>query len=158
MARLLTFAAGGQELALRVTCLRKVIHLPSTTSLPNGPKFLQGFLNFAGEHVPIVRLATLLKLPESSDSLYTPVVLLKEIPLALLLFELKVLLTVNLESLSPIPPDHVLNNVLEGSFLHQDRKVHLLDPGRLLLEEEKLRLTHLRLDYEDRLARLDATA
>lgn len=155
LAAALIFEAGGERWALAVATVRQVLHLPRLARPPAGPGFLAGYLDLRGEPIPVLRLTALLGLENRPDELYTPVIVLKSGPLGLLVQSLVEVAVLEPSCLKPLGPGRVLNDSVSAEATVSDRAVHVLDPGRLLLEEEKRRLEELEIRYRERLSRLE---
>ncbi len=157
ISRVLTFKTGDILWALTLDQLQEIIHLPRLTNPPVESQFIAGFLELTGEQIPVIRLAALLSLSQTPDSLYTPILILKGISMALLVDEVGELLDVTPGSFRRMPREHVLNDFVEAEFSHQESAIYLVDPHKVLLQEEKLRLRELQAARSRRLTRLGPT-
>lgn len=154
---LLIFRLGGEECAFPVKSVREVVPMVQLVRPPGLPALLEGFLNLRGEAVPVVRLRRLFGLPEGALGLYTPVVILKEGPLALLVDEVSGVLSASEEAGLPVQEGNTFNDCVEAEVVLNGRTVHLLSTDRLLLEQERRRIAELQVEAQRRLRELEAS-
>lgn len=106
---------------------------------PGQPSVLEGFLNLRGAAVPVIRLHRLFDLPPAAPGLYTPLVVLRGATHAVALLVDKVIevTPVDKSALLPVDESHTFNGCAEQRAEIGGRTVHVLSPGRLLLEKER---------------------
>ncbi len=153
----MVFTLAGQPCAIPLESVREVVPMAQLARPPGLPALLEGFLNLRGEAVPVVRLRRLFGLPEASPGLYTPVVILKEGPLALLVDEVSGILSAPEEARLPVQEGHAFNDCVEAEVVLDGRTVHLLSKDRLLLEQERRRIAELQVTAQRRLSELEAS-
>ncbi len=113
-------------------------------------------MDVAGEQVAVINFAELVDLPRIPINLYTPLILLKDVSLALLVAQLGNLIRPAVDSMLTVEPDMVVNNFVQAVFSKDGMKVQLLDCDRLLLTEERRRIEDLQRQHQKRLGRLKA--
>ena len=156
---LLFFQLGGQLCALPADAVAEVVPLPALSRPPGLPDLLEGLLNLGGQTVPVVRLDRLLGLPPLTPGLYTPLLILRPGPLALLVETVRGLVSVPAAEVRPGPAGHSCNDCLEGELtlagVPSAPPVALLCPERLLLAQERRCLEQVRAAEQVRLRRLE---
>lgn len=155
---------GTRRCALPRAVVREILPLPRLWRPPGLPRPLAGFMNLGGHALPVLDLVRLFGLEAEGAggeaALYRHVVLTSA-PAEGERFGLlvdRVLDLVNIPSaqLRPIPPESTLNDCAVAEIETPEGFVHLLDPGRLLLEGERARLAALRQGAQARLAEWEA--
>lgn len=154
----LVFGSGGQAWALPLNFAREIIHVSHLLRPPGAPSFFAGFLNVSGQQIAVLRLAALLSLPERRDHLYTPILLLKDLPWALLLEEMLGMEVVATNAMDECPSSQTLNGFVSTMFEAQGKAVYVLDLKKLLVKEEEERLRELSEQFEQRLLRCQGSA
>lgn len=156
---LVVFTLAGLRCALRHADVRELLPLPRLWRAPTLPAPVAGFLNLAGEAVPVLDLVRLFGLPEGEDDpaagLYRHLILLRAAPgqthIALLVTRVLDLVPFAPERLRPVADGATLNGCVEAEFELAGAFVHLIAVDRLLLEEERQALLGLRAAAEARL-------
>ncbi len=72
---LLTFEIAGQDYALPVTDVVRIIEMVTLTHLPNAPDAIQGIINLQGKAIPVMDLRRRFGLPPQDYGLHTPIIL-----------------------------------------------------------------------------------
>lgn len=164
MARLATLLLdiAGTTCALPRAEIREILPLPRLHAPPTAGGPLAGFLNLAGEPVPVIDLAALFELRPaggedraSLDDPYRHVLLARQGGIAFLVDRALDLVQVESESLRPVESARSLNGCVVGEFARGDRLVHLLSLDRILTLEERSRLDALTRQATARLARFE---
>lgn len=157
---LVVFDVGGRNCAVPAACVREVVHYAELACPPGMPKLLEGFLNYAGEVLPVVRLDRLFDLGGKAPGLYSPMLVLRAPygPLALLVDSVRAVTAVARDALLPAEGSAAFNGCLEAELTLRDETVHVLAPERILLEQERRRMDELRGMVERRLAELGCPA
>lgn len=157
MARLATLLLdiAGTTCALPRAEIHEILPLPRLHAPPASGGPLAGFLDLAGEPVPVIDLATLFGLRDSGggDDPYRHVVLARQGRLAFLVDRALDLVQIEEADLQPVDPAHSLNGCVTGAFAEGGRLVHLLSLDRILTLEERSRLDALTRQAKVRLAR-----
>ena len=156
MARLATLLLdiAGTTCALPRGEIREILPLPRLHAPPAAGGPLAGFLNLAGEPVPVVDLAALFALREAgSEDPYRHLILAREGGIALLVDRALDLVQVEEDALRPVEAARSLNGCVVGEFARGERLVHLLSLDRILTLEERVRLEALTRQAKTRLAR-----
>ncbi|MBL6455721.1 chemotaxis protein CheW [Belnapia sp. T6] len=152
---LVVFTLAGLRCAIRHADVRELLPLPRLWRAPTQPAPVAGFLNLAGEAVPVLDLARLFGLPDGEDDpgagLYRHLILLRATPVALLVTRVQDLVSFAPERLRPVADKATLNGCVEAEFELAGGFVHLIAVDRLLLEEERQALLGLRAAAEARL-------
>lgn len=155
---LVVFDVAGRRCALPAGAVREVVHYAELSRAPGMPAILDGFLNYGGTVLPVVRVARLFGFNEIEPGLYAPIVVLRGTELALLVDEVLGVVSVDGEAILPLDGDSVFNACLAGQIELEDGAVHVLVPERLVLEQERRRLDELGAMMAERLAAVDEAA
>lgn len=157
---LLAFSVANVRWGLDAAHVQEVIPAVRLVTPPEMPPLMQGFIAIDGTLVPVIQLEKLLhpearSQPTPSLKLTDRLVIarLKKTPIAWVAGNDVELLPYRTREMMPVPEDHVLNNCA-ASILPHAPPVVVLDPDRLLLEGEQLRLEQLRQREADRQALL----
>lgn len=134
----------GTECALPRRAVREVLPLPRLWRPPGAPAALAGFLNLAGNAVPVLDLAVLFDLGRPAATrvaLYRHLVLLHgEAPLALMVDRVRDFARVAPDQVRPVADAATLNGCVSAEIRVGERLVHGLAVERILLAEEQARL------------------
>jgi len=164
---LVVFAIAGQDYAISIACVREILAMAELSHPPYLPKFVEGLLNLAGDAVPIIRMDKLFgskaiaaqaaraESPERRAGLYTPM-LIVEIDgqtLGILADSVRDTIKIAADDVLPLGTKHSFNACASGIVRRGAGTALLLDPRRILLEEESEYLSEIR-SMES--ARLDA--
>lgn len=157
---LVVFVAGGRVCALPTAAVREVVHYPELATPPGLPAMLEGFLNYGGEILPVLRLDRLFGLPQARTDLYTQVLVLRETEgrLALIVDAVRAVRRVDEALLRPVQGGSVFNDCLDAQLELDGETVHVLAADRVLLQQERERLRQLGEMVESRLADLGGPA
>src|SRR6266851_3189772 len=136
---LLVFRLADQRYALPLAEVQEILPIAMLARPPRLPSILAGFLNLAGEAVPVVRLACLFELPDQPASLYTPLVILRnpDRRLALVVERVSGVVAVSDDAVVPVQEDDSFNGSTEAQVTVTDHVIHILAPDRILLEKER---------------------
>lgn len=149
---------GSRRCALPRAAVREVLPLPRLWRPPGLPRPLAGFMNLAGEAVPVLDLSRLFGLAmaaEAEDALYRHLLLVGEpgeAPLALLVDRVLDMQRIPAERLRPVRPEATLNGCAVAEIETPEGFIHLLAAGRILLAQEAAALATLREGAQSRLA------
>lgn len=157
---LVVFDIAGRNCAVPAACVREVVHFAELAYPPGMPPVLEGFLNYAGEALPVVRLARLFDLIGKAPGLYAPMLVLRPAhgAIVLLVDAVRSVTTVPDSALQPVSDSSAFNGCLRAELSLRGEPVHLLALDRLLLEQERRRMAELRGMVEERLAALGCPA
>jgi purine-binding chemotaxis protein CheW len=157
--RLLIFSLRGHGFALPAEGVQEIVPMSLLSQPPGLPSILEGFLNLRGAAVSVLRLDRLFGLPEQTPGLYTPLVVLRDpdVRLALMVEEVSEVLSLSEEALLPVQEADVFNGCVEAEAALNGRVVHLLSPGRLLLEGERRRIAEFQAVAQRRLREVEAS-
>ena len=111
---------------------------------PGLPSALEGFLNLGGTAVPVLRLDRLLDLPSRNPGLYSKLIILKGVShgqIAMLVDQVSEIMSVPETTFLPVAKEHSFNACAEAAVPVQGETIHLLSPGRILLEMERRSLS-----------------
>jgi purine-binding chemotaxis protein CheW len=138
--------------------VQEVVPLPEVVALPTSPEFLEGFLNVAGVATPVVRFDRLIGFSEGESELYTPVVILQGLdsPLALLVDRVRRVVPLTPQEIVSLSSGATVNDFAEGVAEYDEEQVILVDPERLLLEQETSCLSALRETAQQRIEQAEA--
>lgn len=154
---LLVFQIAEYECAIPCERVQEVVSMAATARLPGQPRTIEGFLNLRGEAVPVVILRRLFALPEIEPGIHTPVIIarLRDTLTGLLTDRVNEVATIDSEAITPLAEEHSLNECANACVTIDGRRVLLLDCDRLLVKEEKARVTELQAAMQFRLRQLD---
>lgn len=152
----LVFRAGAKRFALPVESVGEVVLMPWLLRPGTLPPALEGFLNWGGRVVPVLRFARLFDLPEKPSGLYTPLIVIEDDSclLALLVEQVEDVSFISTEDALPAPPEDSFNGCVAAELTHQGETIHLLAAGRLLLEKERRCLAQFQEMAQKRLSQL----
>ncbi len=157
----LEFSIAGARLALNLPHVVEVLPVVRLVKPPEMPKMLRGFVNVQGQLIPILRLEHLLQLdvsedwqPEENLNGMIVIVHLGEVLAGWMTDGDARMLSYGFPEMVRLPADHVLNNGAEWVIARTppEPSIVLIDPSRLLLEKERVRLTELQERENERLA------
>ncbi len=151
--RLLTFRIAHFHCAMYADHVREIVPIAATAKIPGQPSILEGFLDFRGAILPIVRLAALFDLAFAPAAWsHIIVASISGSGIGLLVDGVDDLLTLEADRLHPLTGSHSVNEYAAAGFTEGDRQYLLLDADRLLLAEEKTRIGELEAQVKQRLA------
>ncbi|RVU21549.1 chemotaxis protein CheW [Methylobacterium oryzihabitans] len=143
----------GTPCALRREAADEILPLPRLWRPPGAPAALAGFLNLSGEAVAVLDLAALLGLAAPAGrGLYRHLVLCTAPRIALLVERVTDLVTVPPDAVRPVSGAATLNGCVAEEIRLGDRLVHGLAVERILLAEERGRLSDATREAQRRLA------
>lgn len=148
---LLILQVADQQYAVETADVAELIPMAELQHPPGAPKVLAGFLNLAGELVPVVRLHQLFGLPEVPPQLWTPLVILRDRRLALWVDSINGTLSVDDTALLPLPSQRVANESVIGVVRSEKLSLPLLSTQRLLLEQENRVIAELQAATQQRI-------
>lgn len=162
MKTALVFSVAHARLGLDISHVEEVLPVVQLVKPPEMPQMLRGFVNIGGALVPVIRLENLLRLNAGSTP-WAPEIELSSTIIVADLSGLKVawmaasdanILTYVVSETVRLPNDHVLNNCAERVVARTppEPSIVLLDPVRLLLESERVRLAELQSREQERIA------
>jgi len=135
------FSLAGQSCALRGAEVREILHIPELGRPPTTPPILEGFLDFGGDAIPLLRLDRLLGLTPSPASAYQHILLLRlAAPLALLVDRVTDVVRIADERRAPVGARESFNGCVDAEILGDGVPVHCLSLDRLLTVQEQERL------------------
>lgn len=158
MAVIVIFRIGSELCALERELVRQIAPAPALSRPPLTPPALAGFLNLAGEALPVIRAESLFgAAAPTSESIYNHVLILSvgADRFCLLVDRATDVRDADLSTLRPVDSDAILNGCVAGDLSIGDTLVHLLNGDRLLLAAERVQIEQLRIAEQ---ARLDAWA
>jgi purine-binding chemotaxis protein CheW len=143
---LVAFTAAGRRLAVPIADLANVLPLPSLEAPVGAPPFVEGFFDYAGSPVAVVRIDRLLNLGQEKLGVYSPLLLLKERDprVALHVATVTSIVRSSDTEVQPIGRDETFNACVVGRISHRGNTVYILSTANLLLAEERARLVSLR--------------
>lgn len=152
-ATYLVFGLGEACFAFALDEIKEVCSLPALYHPPGLPPLLAGFVGFGKEFLPVLELAWLLDQPLNAHRIDQHLILLRRRPLFCLVE--RVLDILPLPEPQPMPAGHTFNNWAAGVLSYQEQTCFLLEPERLLLSEERQRLSSLQEMARVRLEQLE---
>ncbi len=153
---ILVIRAGDRRLALPLACVREIVPMCALAHPPSAPSLLLGLLNLGGKLVPVLKLALLLGLPETRAGLHTPLVVVETdgTVFALLVQSVEEVRQPQAEEWTPVDRTHAFNACVTASVSTANGAVEVLNPTRLLLEQERNALTEFTATRRGRLQNL----
>ncbi len=153
---LLLFEVAGGLFAIDPAAIRQIVPLPLLAHPPGTPLLLEGFLDLAGEAIPVLHLARLLQLAAGPPDVYAHLLVLKQpgLPLALLVDRAVGLTSAPAEAFTPLERGQTFNDCAEHLLRLGEQTVPLLSVERLLLRQERARIAALQAMEQLRLQRL----
>lgn len=122
--RVLVVRVGAERVALPLHAVREVVDAPDVTPVPMAPAGLRGHFALRGQHLPVLDLATLLKIPRTNVT--TPVALvLTDAACALAVDDALDVWDAGDAAARPLPTGGEAQEAVEG-VLHRGSEVALL--------------------------------
>lgn len=143
--RYVVIRCAGALAALPAAAVAEVLPISRLSRPVGAPKVLAGFLNLAGEALPVIDLAAVFGAAPDGQDLYRHIVRLKPIEgraLALLVDRVDDAAAAA-DGVAPLDPDQSVGGVLAANLRIGAELAPLIDLAGLLLAEEKLRLDDL---------------
>lgn len=151
----LLFQVGDLLCALPQAEVLEILPLPTLYAPPGLPPILAGFANIDGENLPVLEMSRLFQLPEQPWQIDQHLLRLRSAPLLCLIK--RALDFSPTAEVSPLQAEHSFNSWAKGTLRHQKQTFYLLEPQKLLLEEEQLRLQALQEMVDQRLQSWEPT-
>lgn len=153
---LVVFSVGSRRCALPSGDVVKLLPLPRLAGPPGLPRLMAGFLDLAGRIVPVLALGELFGTGRpAADDPYAHVVLVRSIlpgePVGLLVDRVLSVPAVEAGAIKPVAEGETLNGCVTGEVDVDGERVAVLSAGRILMEQERLRLADLRAAAAERL-------
>jgi purine-binding chemotaxis protein CheW len=152
LGTLIVFRLGDQSYALPLACVREVLPMAELSRPPQLPRILEGFLNLAGQAVPVVRLERLFGLADGQQppvcgqhssrepvpELYTPllIVAIRRRLVALLVEKVTETVSATAAEIVPLEKGHSFNGCARGIVRKGECMMLLLRPERIFIEGE----------------------
>ena len=152
MGRILTIRSGHTLFALDLRQVRHVLHLPELQCPMPLPSFVAGYFFLDRVLVTVLDLASLLGFGALDPSPYSPLILLQGQPAGIALLVEEVPAIGGFTELAAMAEDASFNGVVKGRCGEGPDAPFLIDPNRLLLEQERQRLHELTARATERLA------
>jgi len=151
---LVLFHLAGEVAALPLESIQRITPMAQLSHPPSLPSAVEGILNLAGVAVPVVRLDRLLQLPAGHPTLYSMLIVLKDVsasPIALLVDRVSEILSVPESALLAVSAADSFNGCAEAEAVVRGCVIHLLSPARILLQRERESLAEFQAVAQDRL-------
>jgi purine-binding chemotaxis protein CheW len=148
---LLVFAEGDMLCALDAAMVQEVVFLPELSHPPGMPSVLEGFMALDGDNVPVLRAARILGLAAAPVGIYAPAIILKAARAAVVCERVAGMLRLAPGDMREAPAGHSFNDCLLGIAQMNGQEVHVLSADRLLLKEEKQRISEFQALSQARL-------
>ncbi|MBS0208194.1 MAG: chemotaxis protein CheW [Planctomycetes bacterium] len=141
----LVFILAGQRYALPASHVREVLALPELARPAGMPPLLAGYVRIGATVIPVLSLARLLGVADTELGLFTPLLILNvpDRPLTLLVDQADEIVSLTPGQLTPINREQSFNDCSIAVASVKERTVIILDPERLLSEQESRRLAEL---------------
>lgn len=147
-ATVVVFDCAGIRCALRREAVSRIIALPTLQRPPNLPSPVAGFVNHAGQTIPVLRAALLLGRDEPEQPVnedpYRHVLLVQSgsNEFGLMVDRVIDVVRIDADTVRPAKATDTLNGSVEA-VIEVSPAIHLLTPSRILLNGERLRLAGL---------------
>ncbi len=151
---LLVFRLADLSAAVPLENVQRIVSMAQLACPPASPSALQGFINLAGTAVAVLRLDRLLQLPEQRLGLYSMLIILRGISdcqTAMLVDRVSEIVSVSGNKFLPVSREYSFNACAEAAILVRGEMIHLLSPGRILLEMERRSLGEFQTAEQRRL-------
>jgi purine-binding chemotaxis protein CheW len=136
--KILLFQVAGEDCAIPLESVAEIVPMAALARSPGLPSVVEGFLNLRGAAVPVIRLDRLFGRPPQAPGLYAHLVVLRGPQAAALLADRVIDIPAPPpEAFRPLEEDSSFNGCAAAEVDVDGRFVHLLSPGRLLLEQER---------------------
>jgi chemotaxis signal transduction protein len=129
----------GRHLALPLDAVHEIVAVPLLIAPPNSARFVEGFFDYRGAAVPVVRLDRLFDLPEERLGVYAPLVMLRteRLPLALHVARSVAITSRRFHEIRLIDSAESCQGLVSGQFLFGGHTAYLVTVEQLLLERER---------------------
>jgi len=152
------FHLGSELFAVDSSLVQEIVPM-ARLSIPGGaPSVLAGFLNLAGRPIPVIRLHRLLNLPEPSYGLYTQIIILRDgegRSVGWIVDRVAQIVTVREADIMSVPEKECFKDCTKGFLAFGDAHVPIMIPDRVLLEQERQRVTQFQEMEQARLRELE---
>jgi chemotaxis signal transduction protein len=148
------FRLADESAAVPLENVQRIAPMARLARAPASPSALEGFLNWGGTAVAVLRLDRLLQLPEQQLGLYSMLIILKGVSdcqTAMLVDRVSEVVSVSESRFLPVPKEHSFNACAEAAVLVRGQMIHLLSPSRILLEMERRSLDEFQTTAQRRL-------
>lgn len=148
--QMVTFRVGGQEFALNVFEVERVLRYRDPTPLPDAPDFLEGMLSYGESAIPVIDLRTRLSVPaETTGDTRIMVLEWEQGRIGLIVDAVVTLLRVPVEDIAMPPPlvRGLAAEYLNGIIHRDDTTILVLAVGRLLTSTEQMALETLTAEH-----------
>ena len=152
-----TFDLGAQQYAIAACYVERITPMAALHCPAGMPKLLRGFLDLAGEPVPVVCLHSMFCLPVPEPGLWTPVIILRcrEQRLAFSVDKVNRIVKVDGNTTLALPANHVFNECVEGLVRCNEGSFLVLSPDQLLLQKESETIAALQEMAAQRISELE---
>lgn len=138
------FEAGGQEFALEISQVDRILRYQAPAPVPSAPEFLEGVLPYGDTVVPVVDLRTRLGTPAAlREETRVMIVTLDGQRVGMIVDAVREVLRTDSRKVAAPPPmvRGLAAKYILGVLTLAGRTVILLQAGRLFSSEERLQLT-----------------
>jgi purine-binding chemotaxis protein CheW len=142
--QLVAFRVGGQEFALEILQVERILRYERPSPLPKAPDFLEGIVTYGGAPIPVVDLRKRLEVPAPVDEQTRLMVLaIDDHRVAVTVDEVREVLRVDSTTIIAPPPivRGLAAEYIAGLVTRGERTLVLLQAGRLLSSAERLALS-----------------
>jgi purine-binding chemotaxis protein CheW len=139
------FALNGQQFALPLTMVEKVVRALAITPLPKAPAIVSGIIDFHGEIVPVMDIRLRLGLPPRPIALSDQIIIARTPHRPIAFAVDKILDVVEWRDEDVVPAEAVAAGVefLGGVLRNQAGVILMYDPGAFFLPAEHQQLDQL---------------
>ena len=143
-----TFKSGNEYFALMIKYVNEIIVYQEITEIPESEEFIKGLINLRGKIIPVIDVRVRFKQEpiEYTDRTCIIVINVKDTVVGLIVEKIAEVVEINEEDILPPPSvtigheDKTQNQYVYGIGKVRDEVKLLLDPDRLLKDEELLML------------------
>lgn len=142
LIQLVSFMLGGEEYGVEVLKVREIIRMPSITTMPNTPSYVDGIINLRGKVIPIISMRRRFGLTDSENNNHTRIIIM-DVAGGLTGFTVdgvSEVIRIHSSDIQP-PPVMLSGNVsqdfITGVFNHADRLLVIMNIDRMFSDDER---------------------
>lgn len=147
------FKLGEETYGIKIDCVAEIIRMQAVTKMPKSLDFVEGVINLRGKVIPLVDLKKQFKLGETQNTKDIRIILveMKQEIVGLLVERVSEVLSLDDEKIEP--PSRMVSRVntefIQGIGKWNDQLIIILDPEKILLDQELQQLTELSLEQKN---------
>ncbi len=139
--KVVVFNLRDQVYGIDIDSVLEIIRMESVTSVPGTREFIEGVINLRGKVIPIMDLSKRLNMPPCRVSESSRVIIVEAggVTVGMIVDSVSEVLRIPVSAIQPPPAMIAESSVkaINGIALVDERLVILIDPGKVLYEEER---------------------